>query len=99
MCPRTRHLSDSFGITHYLEVFQGQRDQRCRQKLSLLNVLILYYSSRAPLCTAAAAAAAAPLLVVAVVVGFYDTSQIISVAFCIEREKSHKFCSEALISA
>ena len=23
-----RHLSDSFGITHYPEVFQGQRDQR-----------------------------------------------------------------------
>ena len=36
------HLLDSFGITHYLEVFQGQRDQRCRQKLSLLNVLILW---------------------------------------------------------
>ena len=41
MFRRTRHLSDSFGITHYLEVYQGQRDQRCRQKLSLLNVLIL----------------------------------------------------------
>ena len=41
MCRRTRHLSDSFVITHYLKVFQGQRDQRCRQKLSLLNVLIL----------------------------------------------------------
>ena len=36
-----RHLSDSFGITHYLEVIQGQRDQRFQQKLSLLNVLIL----------------------------------------------------------
>ena len=33
MCRRTLHMSDSFGITHYLEVFQGQRDQRCRQKL------------------------------------------------------------------
>ena len=41
MCWRTWHLSDSFGITHYLEVFQGQWDQRCRQKLSLLYVLIL----------------------------------------------------------
>ena len=41
MCRWTRHLSDSFGIAYYLEVFQGHGDQRCRQKLSLLYVLIL----------------------------------------------------------
>ena len=37
---------------------------------------------------------------VVVVVGFMMllTSQVISVAFFIEREKSDKFCSEALIS-
>ena len=45
MCRRTRHLSDSFGITHYLEVFRGQRDQRCRQKLSLLMFLYCDISS------------------------------------------------------
>ena len=39
--------------------------------------------------------------VVAVDLGFTTllTSQVISVAFYSEREKSHKFCSEALISA
>ena len=39
--------------------------------------------------------------VVVVVLGFTTllTSQIISVAFYIEHEKSDKFCSEALISA
>ena len=39
---------------------------------------------------------------VVVVVEFYDTlstSQVISVAFYIEHEKSDKFCTEALISA
>ena len=38
---------------------------------------------------------------IVVVVRFYDalTSQAISVAFYIEREKSDKFCSEAVISA
>ena len=43
-----------------------------------------------------------PLFVIVVVVlGFTTllTSQIISVAFYSEREKSDKFCSEALISA
>ena len=41
-----------------------------------------------------------PLVVV--VVGVLQrslTSQVLSVAFYIEREKSEKFCSEALISA
>ena len=42
MCRRTRHLSDSFRIAHYLEVFQGHGDQRCWQKLTLLYVLILW---------------------------------------------------------
>ena len=45
MYRRTRHLWDSFWIIHlsYM-LFQGQRDQRYRQKLSLLNVLILCFS-------------------------------------------------------
>ena len=49
----------------------------------------------------AAAAAAAVVAVVVVSLGFTTllTSQVISVAFYIEREKSDKFCSEAVISA
>ena len=41
------------------------------------------------------------VVVVVVVLGFTTllTSQVISVAFYSEREKSDKFCSEALISA
>ena len=40
-------------------------------------------------------------VLIAIVIGFTTllTSQVISVAFYSEREKSHKFCSEALISA
>ena len=52
---------------------------------------------------AAEAAAAAAIVVVVIVVdlGFMThlTSQVISVAFYSEREKSDKFCSQALILA
>ena len=41
------------------------------------------------------------VIIVVVVLGFtaLSTTQVISVAYYTEREKSYKFCSDALISA